>query len=332
MLVIVAAGCSRSTPPIFAPIDPPLVWPAPPDPPRIRYVGTLSRTADLHGPQSAAARMNWLVTGRKVDHRLVAPKDVAVAADRVYVADPGQRAVMMFDLARRRTAMIGSGNVLAFPTHVAAGDGRVFVSDAERAVVAVFTDEGQYVTVWGKEQFDRPAGLCWCPTNRRLYVVDVAGHCVRVFDDRGKPVNRFGERGSGPGQFNLPQSIAFNEKLGLLVTDSMNARIQRFALDGRFLEGFGKKGNAAGQLSLPKGLACDADGHIYVVDTNFENVQIFDPAGRLLLAFGGEGRRPGKFWLPQGMFIDRRDRLWLADTYNRRVQVFQYLSGKDQVR
>ncbi len=328
VMIAAAGGCSNLARPVFEPRQVPLEWPGPPDSPRIRYVGELATTEDLHPRSTGWTRFVQILTGKRNWHQLVKPKDVAVYGNKLYVADPGQGAVVVFDLDRRETSVITGGDEagLLGPTHLALDDTRLFVSDGQARCVVVLDHDGQYLSTWAKGQFERPAGLAWCQINRRLYVVDVVGHCIVVLDDKGQVVQRIGQRGAGPGQFNFPLWIRLDQELNLLVSDTINARVQRFSRDGKFLSSFGQMGDAAGNLSMPKGLACDSQGHIYVVDSRFENVQIFDPAGQLLLNFGTEGQEAGQFWLPEGIFIDRRDRIWVADTYNRRVQVFQYLS------
>lgn len=327
ILAMALVGCGRPAGPIFAVVEPSLRWPAPPEPPRIRYVGQLASGRDLKPAESGWLQLKYALLGRAPTIRLVSPVDVAHQAGKLYVADPGLGAVVLFDLDRRRTTLItGTGNSqLRQPTHLALGPQRLFVSDSAAGCVVVFDRQGRYRSTLGRGRLNRPAGLCYCPRNQRLYVADVADHKIVSFSLDGEDQQAFGQRGSGPGQLNFPTFIRWHRRLGLLVTDTMNFRIQRFDTAGRFLGQFGRKGDAAGDLALPKGLACDGRGHIFVVDAHFENVQIFDDAGQLLLAFGLEGRGPGQFWLPTGIFIDRADRIWVADTYNRRVQVFDLI-------
>ncbi|MFA5865581.1 MAG: hypothetical protein WC975_12960 [Phycisphaerae bacterium] len=328
LVMVLPAGCAQMVRPIWEPADSSLVWPIPPDTPRIKYIGQLSSTQDIHPVKSVWEKLNETLTGRNHNHRLIAPKDVAVDQNKVFVTDPGQSGILVFDLERRKTSLI-QNQYLRYPSHLALNSKLLFVSDALENSVMVFDHDGNFAGNWAKDVIKRPAGLCWCPANNRLYIVDVAGHCVVVLNDQGQIVTRFGKRGTAPGEFNFPVGIRFDEKLGLLITDSLNARIQRFTTDGKFISAFGQKGDAAGAFSLPKGLTSDREKHIYVIDNNFENVQIFDPAGRLLLSFGEEGCKSGQFCLPEGIFFDDQNRIWVADTFNRRLQLFQYLGSKD---
>jgi len=326
-VVLLAVGCGRPAGMIFAPVTPPRAWPAPPDPPRIRYVGQLSSADDLKPSESGWQQFGFALTGRPPTTALVAPSDVAHEGGRLYVADPGLAAVVLFDFASRRVTVIAQAGAsrLDRPTHVALAPGVLFVSDAGAGCIHVFDRAGLYRHTWGAGQIGRPAGVTYCPANERLYVADVARHRILSFSPQGEVLQTFGRRGSNPGELNFPTSLCWHNRLGLLVADTMNFRVQRFDTDGRFLAAFGRKGDAAGDFALPKGVACDRRGHIFVVDAHFENFQTFDDAGRLLMALGTEGQAPGQFWLPAGIHIDAADRIWVADTYNRRVQVFDLI-------
>ena len=128
-----------------------------------------------------------------------------------------------------------------------------------------------------------------------------------------------------PGQLNFPTYLWLAPPSELLVTDTLNFRIQRFDADDGVLGAFGQAGDATGSLARPKGVAVDRHGNIYVMDGVLNALQIFDREGRLLLAIGEQGQGPGQFWLPSGIFVTADDLIFVADSYNRRVQVFRYL-------
>ena len=130
---------------------------------------------------------------------------------------------------------------------------------------------------------------------------------------------------TGPGEFNYPTSVAVDGRGHLVVSDTLNCRVQVFDMRGKFLSQFGGNGDTSGHFSRPKGVAVDAAGNIYVVDALFDNFQIFNLAGQLLLNVGETGTQPGGFGLPNGIAIGADNRIYVADTFNHRVQVFQYL-------
>ena len=127
------------------------------------------------------------------------------------------------------------------------------------------------------------------------------------------------------GEFAEAADLGIDPNRQLLVTDSLNFRLQRFDADGKHIKTFGIGGDKAGNFARPKGVATDSVGHVYVVDALFHTIQIFDADGRLLLAVGEQGQGKGQFWLPNGIFIGADNTIYVADAYNRRVQVFRYL-------
>lgn len=68
-----------------------------------------------------------------------------------------------------------------------------------------------------------------------FYVLDGSSKQIRVFDARGTPVNVIGRRGSGPGEFQNPLSIAFAGDEMLVADLSAGNSLSRFDASGRFL-------------------------------------------------------------------------------------------------
>ena len=329
------AGCATATPPP----TPHLVWPLPPESPRIHYVESFSG-ADHFAPKGR----NWIkdaVVGPDPAERERLAKPFAVTTDpqgRVYVTDTGASRVWIFDGVKREVRFLGESGqgALVTPSGVAVdARGTVFVADTRRDRVFAYDDKGTVIMEIGKpDEFYSPGGLAIDRRSNRLYVADAGRHKVRVYDTRtGQFLFEFGKRGLEPGDFNYPTHL-FLRGDRLSVADTMNFRIQQFTLDGQFVGKFGEMGAQLGQFARPKGVAVDSDGHIYVVDAAFGNVQIFEDSAEhpLLLFVGQVGSEPGQFMLPAGMFIDEEDRIYVADGYNRRVQVFEYLKHGEVVR
>ncbi|HKQ47201.1 MAG TPA: 6-bladed beta-propeller [Phycisphaerae bacterium] len=325
ILLMGAAGCQQPLQPVFENIWPAVEWPASPDVPRIRYLGALSGEDSLKKPKPFSLKA--LLAGPEPTVGFSTPTAVAARGQRVFVADGQSRVVYSLDLQTRDFRAIGAGGAqpLQWPADLMFVGENLAVADSRLAVVLFFTMDGQFIKSIGDGVLQRPVALAYRDATRELWVLDAAQHALIAFDEQGREVRRVGQRGDETGAFNFPAGLACNERLGLVVADSMNFRVQILDGEGRPKGAFGRKGDAAGDFSLPRDVAIDSEGHLYVLDNQFENIQIFDEAGRLLMAWGEEGRGPGQFYLPGGMFIDEQDRIWVADTYNRRVQVFQYL-------
>jgi len=327
ILLVLIEGCARGQGTLFARIDPPPVWPPPPDRPRIKFVGSLSGSHDLHAARSGVEGLRAALRGPRPPINFVGPNAVAtLPSGLVAVADGAGACVHVIDLDER-THMRISGwedGRFALPIGVTWARERLFVTDAQRHEVIELDPARGVVGRFGAGELLRPVGIAYVPRRDNLYVVDGGAHCIKVFDLSGAMVNVIGRQGTDKGAFNFPSHIAcVGDRIA--VADTGNARVQSLDLDGACLNVVGRRGNAAGDLALPKGVAFDSEGHLYVVDARFENVQVFDPAGRLLMVFGEEGDALGRFSLPAGISIDGRDWIWVADSGNHRVQVFAYL-------
>lgn len=305
-----------------------LVWPSPPAPARIRYLGSFSSARDLGIKKSFLGHLADLILGREEGH-LVRPTGVAAHAGVIYVADPGAAALWIFDRRGNRSIEVtkAGDDALISPVAVALGPGGgVFLADSSLAKVFLLDRDGKLKRTIARG-LQRPAALAYDQSSGRLYVADSAGQRIVVYSPNGTRLLSWGKRGSGQSDFNYPVDLAIDGSGTLLVTDALNYRIQAFDRRGQSLWNFGHHGDGSGDFAAPKGVAVDSEGHIYVVDALFDAVQIFNRHGDLLLGFGEHGAGPGQFWLPSGAFIDGQNRIYIADSYNRRVEVFQFVGG-----
>lgn len=327
-----AGGCTRPAGVVFPPPEKPLVWPGPPETPRIRYVGQLVTSADLKPARPFGEAVDEALFGKKPSESMLTPFAICTdAANRIFVADAGAQAVHVFDLTTRKHARWAPPQPYRYSQPVGVAwdpRGRLFVSDSVGGCIFVFTSAGVFEARIGVGELTRPAGLAWDAANKRLLVADTASHCVVMLSSDGALLGRIGRRGTQPGEFNYPTNIAIDHQGRVYVSDTLNFRIQQFDPELRPTRVIGRKGDMPGCLSQPKGIAVDSEDHLYILDAHFEAVQVFDAQGQLLLGFGEEGWGPGQFCLPAGMFIDSRDRIWVADAYNRRLQVFDYVPEK----
>ena len=69
----------------------------------------------------------------------------------------------------------------------------------------------------------------------------------------------------------------------MYITDGYgNARVHKFAADGRLLFSWGEPGSGPGQFHLPHGIATDEQGRVYVADRENSRVQLFTTEGDFL--------------------------------------------------
>ena len=138
------------------------------------------------------------------------------------------------------------------------GNHRIYVSSKEGEAISIFGDSGS-------EKLKRPTS---CIPYKNMFLVSDAGNsCIKVFDQSGTFLNKFGTRGKQDGQFKYPCGMLVDRYSNLLVCDCINNRVQQFTLDGRFT------GKTITPLPDPTGIATAPDGRILV--TSFTANKVF---------------------------------------------------------
>lgn len=136
----------------------------------------------------------------------------------------------------------------------------------------------------------------------------------------------WGRGGAGPGEFHNPFAIAVAQDGRVYVTDTGNARVQRFSADGDFQITWGSQGTEPGQFLAAFGIAVAPSGDVYVVDQNAPSwtfiVQQFTADGDFIRGWGIDGFGDGEFRSPRDIAVDAAGRVYVADTGNSRVQRF----------
>ncbi len=141
-------------------------------------------------------------------------------------------------------------------------------------------------------------------------------------DDAHSYILEWGNYGNIDGsQFFHLESISVDNEGNVYVTDSGNARIQKFTSDGQFLKTWGVSGAGDGEFKNAVGIAT-YENNVYVVDKELNRVQVFDSEGKFLQGWGKFGFGQGEFFYPQGISISNDGVVFVADTKNHRIQQF----------
>lgn len=209
------------------------------------------------------------------------------------------------------------------PRAIAASpDGKLFVID-KTGRVQRFDAHGRFEHSWTMPDDSpdqrKPSGIC-VDSQGRVLVADTHRHRVVVFDLDGSELFRFGERGTGPGQFILPTDVAVDHDGFIHVSEyGGNDRISKFDREGRYLLSFGDIAAGAGALQRPSGLAIDAENRLWVADAGNHRICCFSVDGTLLKTVGRPGTGPGRFHFPRDVAVLADGRLAVADCGNDRV-------------
>lgn len=308
-----------------------LIWPPPPQPARIKYVGILKDSTDMGKASGFSA---WLLGEEKKTMEIPFPRAVAVDVEgRVYVTYRYGAAV--FDLVASELRPFadepGPGGVRSARGIAVAPDSRIFIADSELKKIMVYTRENNNIMQIGKPgDFENPQGVAIDAGRSRLYVTDAKKHSFRAYDLDGNLIFSVESSKDVPEKehFWFPVQVTVNSKGLIYLVDQLGTKINIYSPEGKFLRSFGSLGDRMGQFVRPKGIAVDSEDNVYVTDAAFGNFQIFDPEDRLLLIVGSVGSAPGQFNLPAMIHIDRHDRIYITERGNHRIQILQYLGKK----
>ncbi|XP_078376430.1 E3 ubiquitin-protein ligase TRIM45-like [Oculina patagonica] len=211
-----------------------------------------------------------------------------------------------------------------------------------------------------REVLQGPTGIA-VNSKGLIAVADYKGHCILIFDEKGKFVRKFGCHGNNAGD------VTYLNDDEILVADESNHRIQQINVQtGKFVKSFGKYGTGNGELKNPASVCMDDKGHVVVADYNNNRIQVltkdgapvfkfgesgpekldkpvgcvyhknmfivcdsennclkvFDGSGRFLYKIGEEGEADGQFKEAWNLCVDKYDNLLVCDSLNGRIQQF----------
>jgi sugar lactone lactonase YvrE len=184
--------------------------------------------------------------------------------------------VMKFDPSGKLLKTFGEG-MFVFPHDLVVDrGGNIWIVDGQGKdgkghQVFKFSPEGKVLMTLGKagvagdgnDEFNQPSAVAIAP-NGDIFVADGHGGATNArivkFSKDGKFIKTWGKKGTAPGEFDTPHTLAFDSKGRLFVGDRANNRIQIFSQDGEFLEQWT-------QFSRPSGVYIDRNDVLYVSDS-----------------------------------------------------------------
>jgi DNA-binding beta-propeller fold protein YncE len=225
--------------------------------------------------------------------------------------------------ANDRWAKLPGGLTWTEVAAVAAGaEDRVFVFNRGEHPVLIFDRDGGFLGSWGEGTFARPHGIFIGPDGA-VYCTDDLDHTIRKYTPGGRLLMTLGASGkpsdtgaagvdyrtilhAGP-PFHYPTNLALSPEGEMYVSDGYgNARVHKFAPDGRLLFSWGEPGDGPGRFQVPHGLAVDRQGTVYVADRENSRIQLFTPDGKYLSEWNDVAR-------PCQVFIDGAGSVYVAE-------------------
>lgn len=246
------------------------------------YVSDASRRAVLVFDEKAGELLLW--EQADAARRFLAPSGVAVAPQRVYVADADLGAVFVLDRQGAPQRVIGAG-LLKRPTGLArdARQGRLYVADTYAHDIKVFDDGGALLQVIGRRgegdgEFNFPTHLAFAADE--LYVTDTLNNRIQVFGADGQVLQRkFGSRGLYVGNLVRPKGVGVDGEGNVYVVESYHDSLLVFSPRGELLLPIGGTGTATGRFYLPAGVWVDGRNRVHVADMFNGRVVLFQFLG-----------------------------------------------------
>jgi DNA-binding beta-propeller fold protein YncE len=198
-------------------------------------------------------------------------------------------------------------------------NGNVWVTDRGAMVAYKFSPEGKLLMTVGqkgvkgdnesKEAYNGMADLAFAK-NGDVYIADGEGPNTRVvkLSKDGKFIKWWGGKGTEPGQFNMPHSIAVDSKGRIYVADRSNNRIQIFDPDGKFI-------NQWTNFGVPWGLFITRNDTLYVVDGSDNNCLLIAETkdGKIIDRIDGLGN-------PTAVAVDSRGAIYIGEVNGTNVR------------
>ncbi|XP_071954241.1 E3 ubiquitin-protein ligase TRIM71-like [Antedon mediterranea] len=197
------------------------------------------------------------------------------------------------------------------------GNGHLVYCDRQRNVVVMLNDKFEECAQFGKGILKRPNGLTVNDETRVLFVVDSkAGRVCKFNIDDGSFLGNIRKN------FNFPFDVTLTREGNLMVTDSVNHRIQMFDTNCMFIKTLVNKGHEDGKVMNPCGIEMDMNENI-IISSYSHKLQLFAKNGVFLKRIDSIEDGISKP-LEIAVISNRPQQIAVADYADKSVKIFNY--------
>ncbi|NPA36919.1 MAG: 6-bladed beta-propeller [Chlorobi bacterium] len=275
-----------------------LVFPAPPNEPRVQFLTYINTSEDVEKPASA---IKTFFTGRNIPKPILRPYGIATSEGKLFICDSKINGLEVIDIKSGEFKYFiptGMGE-LRMPLNCFVDSiHNLYVADSYRRQVVIYDDNLKFIGSIGRKEKFKPIDVFVDDEN--IYVANLEGNSIDIFKKSSLGYEKsIPDFSSGDEGYLYKPTSVFIDNNRIYVTDFGEAKIKIYNKEGDYIGAIGSYGRGLGQFVRPKEINIDNDGNLYVVDAAFENVQMFTESGKLLMYFG----RPSNMSLPAGIGI-----------------------------
>ena len=269
--------------------------------------------------------------------------------------------IMKFDATGKLVTSFGAG-MFIFPHGIYVDrDGNIWVTDGQdnlprrprgapadaplppapaRVIghqVFKFSPTGKLLMTLGKQGGGKGDDFFWAPNdilvapNGTIFVAEGHGgdnSRILKFDKTGKLLKTWGQKGSGPDDFDQPHALAMDSKGRLFVGDRGNNRIKIFDQDGKLLDTWF-------QFSRASGIYIDSHDMMYVADSESGSVEPKRPEWKRGIRIGSARDGVVRYFIPdptvhppstssaEGVAVDAKGNVYGAEVGQRSLKRYE---------
>jgi DNA-binding beta-propeller fold protein YncE len=240
----------------------------------------------------------------------------------IYVFHRGKHPLMEFDASGKYLRSIADDLFVTAHTVRVDAEDNIWTTDVGAHVVLKLSPEGRVLLSLGRMRvpgddvlhFNQPTDVAF-DREGNIFVADGEGNSrVLKFNKYGNVLLGWGMKGSGPGQLDLPHSIAVDGNQ-VYVGDRENGRIQIFDLNGRYIREW--------KVGHPFGLCITADHFIYMSDAIAGRILKISHDGKVVGALDGPPLDLGRHFDPHSLAVDKDNSIFTAEVMPWRAQKFR---------
>ena len=213
-------------------------------------------------------------------------------------------------------------------------ENNIWVTDVVLHQVFKFNRDGEFIMKLGEEKvpgkdavhFDMPTDVAVAPDGS-FYVSDGYGNSRIVkFSQSGLYQFEWGNKGTQPGEFNIPHAIDLDEKGNVYVADRENKRVQMFDANGKFLkewkeDGFGNMYSVT--INKKQNSLIGVDYVTNYLIPKGSDIIFFDSTTHSPARFGRSGAYDGPVTRYHDVAIDNEGNIYVGDILGNAIQKFQ---------